>query len=83
LGLDYGEIAERAAQLPEPIKLGGSRLVVHIQTAPAAIDDLLALVREMAEEKKKAGFVPPEIKENLPNGSMYKDVYVRRAQYQG
>ncbi|EIN13587.1 hypothetical protein PUNSTDRAFT_58100 [Punctularia strigosozonata HHB-11173 SS5] len=78
LGLDYGEIADRAAQLPEPIKLGGSRLVVHIQTAPEAIDDFINLIRQMAEEKKQAGFVPPAIKEDLPNGSIYKDVYVRR-----
>jgi threonine aldolase len=75
LGLDYPEIVERAARLPDPIKLGGSRLVVHIQTSPRAIDDLVELLKEMAEEKKREGFVSPEPSEIAPKG--YKDVYVR------
>jgi hypothetical protein len=34
---------------------------VHIQTAPEAIDDFVALINTLAEEKKKSGFVyqPP------------------------
>ena len=60
--------------MPEPLFLGGSRLVVHIQTTESAIHDFLAVVRELAEEKKRAGFVNPE--PSQLNG-VYKDVYVR------
>jgi len=74
LGLHYGEIIERAEQLPEPMVLGGSRLVLHIQTSPKAIEDLLALIRTLAEEKKKAGFTPSQ--ENSAITSATK-IYVR------
>lgn len=73
IGVDYDEIAERASALPEPLFLGGSRLVVHIQTTEAAIDDFLALIRELAEEKRKAGFVRPD----GPSTAL-KNIYVRR-----
>ncbi|KAI0271532.1 pyridoxal phosphate-dependent transferase [Gloeopeniophorella convolvens] len=75
IGTDYVEIAERAKQLPEPLVLGGSRLVVHIQTTENAIDDFLAVVHALAEEKAAAGFVRPADKSE--NG-LYKDIYVRR-----
>lgn len=75
VGVTYDEIAERASVLPEPLFLGGSRLVIHIQTSDAAVDDFLDVVRQLAEEKRKAGFVKPE---GQPNGA-FKDVYVRRA----
>ncbi|KAF8898362.1 pyridoxal phosphate-dependent transferase [Infundibulicybe gibba] len=74
LGFDYGEIADRASQLPEPLVLGGSRLVVHIQTSEAAIDDLLSLIRDLAKEKKEAGFVRPKPQQN----ARMKDIYIRR-----
>ncbi|KAF9459484.1 pyridoxal phosphate-dependent transferase [Collybia nuda] len=73
LGLDYGEIADRAGALPDPLFLGGSRLVVHIQTTEAAIEDFLRVIKELAEEKRKAGFVRSESK-----SSKLKDIYVRR-----
>ncbi|KAF5377458.1 hypothetical protein D9615_005174 [Tricholomella constricta] len=75
VGVNYNEIAERASALPEPLVLGGSRLVVHFQTSDAAVDDFLAVVRELAEEKKKAGFVKPDVPIKS-NG--FKDIYVRR-----
>ena len=74
VGVTYDEIAERGSALSEPLFLGGSRLVVHIQTSDAAVDDFLEVVRQLAEEKRKAGFVRPE---RQPNGA-FKDVYVRR-----
>jgi len=74
LGLDFNEIADRASSLAEPLVLGGSRLVVHIQTSEAAVDDLLSLIKQLAEEKRKAGFVRPE----PVNSNKLKDVYVRR-----
>jgi threonine aldolase len=74
IGLSFNEIADRASALPDPLFLGGSRLVVHVQTTESAVDDFLAVVRELAEEKKKAGFVRPS---QQPNG-VFKDVYVRR-----
>ena len=75
VGVTYDEIAERASALSEPLFLGGSRLVIHIQTSDAAVDDFLDLVRQLGEEKQKAGFVKPE---EQPNHAL-KDVYVRRA----
>ncbi|GLB36400.1 putative threonine aldolase [Lyophyllum shimeji] len=75
IGVNYDEIAERASALPEPLFLGGSRLVVHIQTSEAAVDDFLALVEELAQEKKKAGFVKLDVPRKA-NG--FKDIYVRR-----
>jgi len=73
VGTTFEEIADRASALPEPLILGGSRLVVHIQTSDSAVDDVLAVVRTLAEEKKAAGFVKPELA-NI----VIKDVYVRR-----
>ena len=48
----------RAAELPSPLLLGGSRLVIHIQTSTQAVEDLINLIRVLADEKVKAGFVP-------------------------
>ncbi|KAI0803065.1 pyridoxal phosphate-dependent transferase [Irpex lacteus] len=58
LGISYTELVTRASELPSPLRLGGSRLVIHIQTSPKAVDDLIELIRVLAEEKAKAGFVP-------------------------
>ncbi|KAJ7492844.1 pyridoxal phosphate-dependent transferase [Mycena latifolia] len=77
VGVSYAEIADRASDLPEPLVLGGSRLVVHIQTSESAVEDFLSVVRQLAEEKKAAGFVKPEPTANGKN--IYKDIYVRRA----
>jgi len=74
IGTTYDEIADRAAALPEPLFLGGSRLVIHIQTSDAAVDDFINLISTIAGEKRKAGFVKPEV---IANG--HHDVYVRRA----
>jgi threonine aldolase len=74
LGVTYDEIGERGSAHPEPLFLGGSRLVVHVQTSDAAVDDFLGVVRQLAEEKRAAGFVKPE---QHVNGDI-KDVYVRR-----
>jgi len=63
LGIEYNEISERAAKLPEPLAVRGSRLAVHIQTEDQAVDDFLDLVKTIAEEKKAAGFVPPHSKQ--------------------
>jgi len=77
VGVNYDEIADRASDLPEPLVLGGSRLVVHIQTSESAVNDFLSVVRQLAEEKKAAGFVRPEPTAN--GKGIYKDIYVRRA----
>jgi threonine aldolase len=61
--------------LPEPLSLGGSRLVVHIQTTERAVDDLLGVMRILVEEKRAAGFVRPA--KSGENGS-HKDMYVRK-----
>ncbi|KAJ7139900.1 pyridoxal phosphate-dependent transferase [Mycena epipterygia] len=77
IGVSYDEIADRASDLPEPLVLGGSRLVLHIQTSELAVEDFLSVVRKLAEEKKAAGFVKPEPTAN--GNKLYKDIYVRRA----
>ena len=76
--MNYNEIQERAANLPDPIKTGGSRLVVHIQTSPRMIDDFLDLLKTMATEK---GVTVPVAPPNTNgNGIDYRDVYVRVSQ---
>ena len=62
--------------MEDPIKIYGARLVVHVQTSPQAVDDLLALLRTLAEEKKAAGFVPNS-QANGTNGT-FKEAYARR-----
>ncbi len=79
--MTYEEIIERASQLPEPISVGGSRLVVHIQTSPHAVEDLLGVIRKLVEEKKAAGFVAPE-RTGYPNSRPYSSVYVKRQRVQ-
>lgn len=76
LGLNFDEIAERASALPDPLILGGSRLVVHIQTSEEAVEDFLSVIRLLAEEKKAAGWVVPT--DDNARTSTMKDVYVRR-----
>ncbi|KAF7339843.1 Beta-elim-lyase domain-containing protein [Mycena venus] len=76
IGVTYDEIADRASDLPEPLILGGSRLVLHIQTSESAVNDFLSVVRQLAEEKKAAGFVKPPPAAN--GNSTFKNVYVRR-----
>lgn len=56
IGIGYQEIQDRAAALPQPIIAMGPRLVVHIQTTTEAIDDLLAVLRTLKENKLKDGF---------------------------
>ncbi len=58
IGTTFEEVAARAKALPEPITLRpAGRLVVHLQTTESAVDDLLAVIRKLADEKREAGFV--------------------------
>ncbi|KAF9055494.1 hypothetical protein BDZ89DRAFT_1056072 [Hymenopellis radicata] len=58
IGTTFEEVAAKAKALPEPITLRpAGRLVVHLQTTESAVDDLLAVIRNLADEKRKAGFV--------------------------
>ena len=79
IGIPLDELIERAAALPEPIQILGSRLVVHIQTSQEAVADLLALIQTMASEKRAQGFAPPE-KAAAVNGvgAGYRDVYLKK-----
>jgi threonine aldolase len=79
LGLTYEGIAERGKSLADPLTLGGSRLIVHIQTEPEAIDSFLSVVSDLAKEKQAAGFVPKPIEPEVSGAAKaYKDIYVRR-----
>ena len=73
VGLTYKEIIKRGRALPEPLVLGESRLVVHIQTSEAAVEDFLNLIRELANEKKLGGFVKPK----SSRGDKAENVHVR------
>ena len=77
---------ERAALLPDPIRVGGSRLVVHIQTSPKVVDDFITLLRHMAEEKAMLPNGSTENQESTTKSASggtnvsttdYKNVYVR------
>ncbi|KAH8100542.1 pyridoxal phosphate-dependent transferase [Cristinia sonorae] len=71
IGVTYSEIIERCDALPNPIQLGGSRLVVHIQTSEEMVDDFLDLLRTLADEKKAAGFVYSPHANGNANGNIY------------
>ena len=79
VGVTYEEISERASQLDPPLKLSGSRIVIHVQTSDEAVNDLISVVRKLAEEKRAAGFVftPPEAAGT--GGQGYRNVYYRVA----
>lgn len=51
-------------------------MVVHIQTSQDAVNDFLDLVRELAAEKQRTGFVPEQ--KSFQNGGIYKDPYIRK-----
>ncbi|KAF9535561.1 pyridoxal phosphate-dependent transferase [Crepidotus variabilis] len=74
LSITFDEVGERGEALKEPLHLGGSRLVVHIQTSEEAVNDFLSIIKSLAAEKKAAGSVPPRTQAN----GVTKDVYVRR-----
>ncbi len=77
IGSNYTEVAERAESLPQPLSLAGSRLVLHIQTAEQAVDDLLDMFRDLAQEKVAAGFVKRAAKAE-DRLYKHKDKYLRR-----
>lgn len=75
IGVEYWEVIDRAAALPKPITLSGSRLVVHIQTSPEAVEDFLSVIKTLKQEKIQAGFVPS--KEQDVDSDGMRNVYVR------
>ncbi|KAJ1018084.1 hypothetical protein NDA16_004953 [Ustilago loliicola] len=52
IDIPISELVSRAASLPNPVKLGGGRMVIHYQIEKQAIDDVLELIRTMKQEKK-------------------------------
>ncbi|KAH7911225.1 pyridoxal phosphate-dependent transferase [Hygrophoropsis aurantiaca] len=75
IGVEYWEIVERASQLPNPIKINGSRLVLHIQSSPQAVEDFLELIRTLKEEKAAAGWTIADMRPQKK--SAFRDVYVK------
>ncbi|KAF8559394.1 hypothetical protein OG21DRAFT_1431516 [Imleria badia] len=75
IGVEYWEIVEHAAALERPIKINGSRIVVHIQTSPQAVEDFIDLMRTLKEEKAKAGWTPDRAPPKKRNP--FQDVYVK------
>lgn len=74
IGVEYWEVVERAAALEKPIKINGSRIIMHIQTSPKAVEDFLDLMKSLKEEKAKAGWMP----EMAPpkKQSPFRNVYI-------
>ncbi|KAI6136911.1 pyridoxal phosphate-dependent transferase [Pisolithus sp. B1] len=68
----------RAAQLPKPIYLNGSRLMMHIQTAGEAVEDFLGLMRQLKEEKAQAGW-----RGQQADRGKHREVYVRCGPWRG
>ncbi|KAL7410835.1 pyridoxal phosphate-dependent transferase [Mrakia frigida] len=69
LNINFADLHERALALPNPIRLGGSRIVVHVQTSESAVDDLLALISEMKEEEISKGWTPIPVVEGSSSGA--------------
>ncbi|KAI9572666.1 pyridoxal phosphate-dependent transferase [Boletus coccyginus] len=74
IGVEYWEVVERAAALEKPIKINGSRIIMHIQASPKAVEDFLDLMKSLKEEKAKAGWMP----EMAPpkKQSPFRNVYI-------
>lgn len=51
-------VIARAATLPNPIAFNGARLVCHYQLDPQAVEDFIALIKEMKDEELAKGWVP-------------------------
>ena len=60
VGVTHEEITQKASQLPEPISLAGARVVLHIHTTKAAVDDLLSIIRTLADQRGVASMVEIE-----------------------
>ncbi|KAI6045117.1 pyridoxal phosphate-dependent transferase [Pisolithus marmoratus] len=75
IGVEYWEVVERAARLPKPICLNGSRLMMHIQTADEAVEDFLGLMRQLKEEKARAGWRGQQ--GVVPGRGKHRDVHIR------
>ncbi|KAF9243806.1 pyridoxal phosphate-dependent transferase [Melanogaster broomeanus] len=75
VGVEYWEVVERAAALPRPITLNGSRLLLHIQTSPQAVEDFIELLRTLRDEKAEAGWTPDQAAPKKQG--LFKDVYVK------
>lgn len=64
LNIHLDDLAIRALALPDPITLGGPRIVIHLQTSEDAVNDLLALISVMKEEQIAKGWVPIPVEES-------------------
>lgn len=76
IGVEYWEIVDRAAALPKPITVTGSRLVVHIQTSPEAVEDLLVVIKTLKQEIQLEASIVPS-KERLVDSNGVGNVYAR------
>lgn len=80
LGVTLDEIADEASKIPKPLFLHGERLVIHIQTSEDAVDDLLSAIRNLAEQKKKEGFVAIDSNEETRMNGNHGSVYSQKSQ---
>jgi threonine aldolase len=52
MGIALKDIIERGAALPNPYILNGNRVVIHHQTDPQALQDLLSVIHQLQGERK-------------------------------
>lgn len=76
LGIPVKELVDRASKLQDPIRLRGSRLVIHIQTDPQAVDDLLSLFKALIDEQRRVSLVTDEKLPKAPNGAAPASLYL-------
>ncbi|KDN39005.1 hypothetical protein K437DRAFT_259207 [Tilletiaria anomala UBC 951] len=73
VGIHPAELTERAERLSDPLYVRTQRLVMHFQTDPQAVVDLLQLVAQMKQEKLDQGFVATDNPSAIegPTGNVY------------
>lgn len=50
MGVRIEDVIARGARLPSPFNLNGNRVVIHHQTDPQALQDLLSVIRQLKAE---------------------------------
>lgn len=71
IGVQYAEVRQRCKELPEPITMANERLVLHFQTTEQAVEDLIAVVKQLKEEKKGSKDQVSQTNKATPNGGYY------------
>lgn len=52
MGISLNDVIERGAGLSNPFILNGNRVVIHHQTDPQALQELLSIIHQLQGERK-------------------------------